>query len=96
MNRAFISAFLALMSGASVGVSSAHSQENDWLLSPDRAANLKIGATVNELYKQFGRANVRLVDLQREGLFDPALQIPTVTSRDPTGEEVLCVWTRGP
>jgi hypothetical protein len=48
---------------------------SDFLLTTGRAGKVELGTSVDEMYQLFGRANVRLVDLFKEGLFSPALQI---------------------
>ena len=48
---------------------------DDFLLAPGRAGRIEIGLPVNDLYQLIGRSNARLVDLYREGMFDPALEI---------------------
>ncbi len=47
----------------------------EYLLTTGRAGKVELGTTVDEMYKLFGRENVRLVDLFKEGLFSPALQV---------------------
>jgi hypothetical protein len=47
----------------------------DRVLATGRAGRVEIGTSVDEVYGLFGRENVRLVDLFKEGLFSPALQI---------------------
>jgi hypothetical protein len=47
----------------------------EFLLAVGRAGRVELGASVDEVYGLFGRENVRLVDLFKEGLFSPALQI---------------------
>ena len=48
---------------------------NAWLLTPTQAGELKLGATADEVYRTFSREKTKLVDLQREGMFTPALAI---------------------
>jgi hypothetical protein len=48
---------------------------DDFLLATGRAGRVEVGTPVDEMYTLFGRDNVRLVDLFKEGLFSPALQI---------------------
>src|SRR5579871_5141204 len=51
-------------------------QRADFELSRGKSGNLRIGMTVDEVYRQLGADNnVRLVDLQNEGFFTPALEI---------------------
>jgi hypothetical protein len=47
----------------------------EFLLATGRAGRVELGTSVDELYRLFGRDNARLVDLFKEGLFSPALQI---------------------
>ncbi|MEO7271670.1 MAG: hypothetical protein ABIX28_22975 [Vicinamibacterales bacterium] len=48
---------------------------SDFLLTTGRAGRVELGTSVDEIYGFFGREHVRLVDLFKEGLFSPALQI---------------------
>jgi hypothetical protein len=45
------------------------------LLSMGKAGPIEVGMRVDDLYRAVGRNRVRLVDLFREGMFDPALEI---------------------
>jgi hypothetical protein len=56
-------------------VQAKQSSADDFLLAPGRAGRVELGTPVDEMYTLFGRDNVRLVDLFKEGLFSPALQI---------------------
>jgi hypothetical protein len=47
----------------------------DVLLSMGKAGPIEVGMPVDDLYRAVGRSRVRLVDLFREGMFDPALEI---------------------
>ena len=68
---------LSLILGVVGGRGPAPVQETaaDLLLAPGRAGRVELGTSVDEVYLLFGRENVRLVDLFKEGLFSPALQI---------------------
>jgi hypothetical protein len=44
-------------------------------LSIGKAGPIEVGMPVDDLYRAVGRNRVRLVDLFREGMFDPALEI---------------------
>ena len=50
-------------------------QNTDWQVETGRAGKVVIGMTVDSLRTVFGRENIRLVDLDLEGQFTPALQI---------------------
>ena len=47
----------------------------EYRLAPGRAGAVEIGMPVDDLYRVVGRDQTRLVDLFREGMFDPALEI---------------------
>jgi hypothetical protein len=47
----------------------------EYLLAAGRAGRIELGTSVDEMYQFFGRDNVRLVDLLKEGLFSPALEV---------------------
>jgi hypothetical protein len=44
-------------------------------IDTDRIGEITIGMTVDRLYEVVGRIRTRLVDLHREGTFDPAVEI---------------------
>lgn len=46
-----------------------------FLLAAGRAGRVELGTSVDEIYQLFGRENVGLVDLFKEGFFSPALRI---------------------
>ncbi len=48
---------------------------DEFLLEPGRAGRMELGMSVDQVYERFGRENNTLVDLFKEGLFSPALQI---------------------
>jgi hypothetical protein len=48
---------------------------SEYLLATGRAGRIELGTSVDEMYQFFGRDNVRLVDLFKEGLFSPALEV---------------------
>ena len=48
---------------------------SDYLLASGRAGRIELGTSVDEMYRLFGRDNVRLVDLFKEGMFSPALEV---------------------
>jgi len=50
-------------------------QSAEFRLVAGRAGGVEIGLPVDDLYRLVGRENTRLVDLFREGMFDPALEI---------------------
>jgi hypothetical protein len=47
----------------------------DFLLSDGRAGAIEIGMSVDEVFQRVGREHVRLVDLFKEGMFSPAIEI---------------------
>lgn len=47
---------------------------NDFVLAPGRAGSIEVGITVDELFSRVGRENTKLVDLQLEGTFSPAIE----------------------
>ncbi len=49
--------------------------ENKFLLQKQKAGNIEIGETIDQLYKQYGRNSTKLVDLYLEGMFSPAIEI---------------------
>ncbi|HET7217330.1 MAG TPA: hypothetical protein VFJ02_04750, partial [Vicinamibacterales bacterium] len=70
---AVISAILVSWSVTDVAGQSASRAE--FLLSAGRAGAFEIGEPVDALYRRVGRERVTLVDLFKEGLFSPALEI---------------------
>jgi hypothetical protein len=48
---------------------------NDYVLATGRAGRIELGMSVDDVYRFFGKDNVHLVDLFKEGLFSPALEI---------------------
>ena len=59
----------------------AAAQSTSFLLAPGRAGALEIGLPVDSVLRVFGRDRVRLVDLQLEGHFTPAIELVLVDSR---------------
>jgi hypothetical protein len=53
----------------------AAAQSTSFLLVPGRAGTLEIGVPVDTVLREFGPNHVRLVDLQLEGHFSPAVEI---------------------
>jgi hypothetical protein len=49
--------------------------DEGFLLTKGRAGQVRIGMSVGELYAKIGRSHTKLVDLFKEGFFDPALEI---------------------
>ena len=47
----------------------------DFLLSEGKAGRIELGMSVDEVLLQVGRDRVRLVDLVKEGLFSPAIEV---------------------
>ena len=47
----------------------------EFQLAPGKAGRLEVGLPVDEVYRIVGRERARLIDLYREGMFDPALEI---------------------
>jgi len=50
-------------------------QSDDWTLAPQRVGKVTLGMPVADLYSLYGRQNVRLVDVNGEDDFVPAVQI---------------------
>ena len=48
---------------------------NDFVLAPGRAGNIEVGITVDQLFSRVGRENTKLLDLQLEGAFSPAIEV---------------------
>jgi len=48
---------------------------DDYVLASGRAGRIELGTSADEIYRFFGRDHVRLVDLFKEGMFSPALEI---------------------
>ena len=68
----------------------AHAQADDWLVTSTRAGKIVLGMTVDDLYKAYGKDYVRLVDLYREGMFDPAVQVfEDPTTNTPIAEALI-------
>jgi hypothetical protein len=70
---------LGLTLGVAVGQVSALQNEaagsNDFVLREGRAGQLEIGMSIDEVLQRIGRGHVRLVDLSREGMFSPAIEL---------------------
>jgi len=48
---------------------------SDYVLAAGRAGGIELGTSVDDLYRLFGKDSVHLVDLFKEGMFSPALEI---------------------
>ena len=62
----------------SEGLASEQGQQGpsaDFLLEVGRAGPIELGTEVEQLFEFYGRENVRLVDLFKEGYFSPALEV---------------------
>ena len=46
-----------------------------FLLGEQQVGDILIGSTVNEVYRRYGKENTRLVDLNLEGSFSPAIEV---------------------
>lgn len=57
----------------------------EFLLAPGRAGRFSIGMPVDEVYRHVGRERTRLIDLYREGKFDPALEVRLAGAAGPAG-----------
>ena len=64
----------AVVAVISVSISSATS-ESKCHLEPGRVDQLRVGMTVDEVYRAYGEKNIRLVNLRIEGLFSPAIEV---------------------
>lgn len=51
------------------------SDPNQYILSKGKAGVIEIGQTIDDLYEHFDRSATRLVDLQLEGSFSPAIEV---------------------
>ena len=49
--------------------------KNDFLLSKHKVGRLEVGTTVDGLYTKYDRKITKLIDLNLEGMFSPALEI---------------------
>jgi hypothetical protein len=47
----------------------------DFRLAQGTAGHIEVGLPVDEIYRRVGREHTRLIDLQLEGMFEPALEI---------------------
>src|SRR5690349_563229 len=47
----------------------------EFQLAPGRAGRLEVGMPVDDVYRLVGRERTRLIDLHREGMFEPALEV---------------------
>jgi hypothetical protein len=54
---------------------SACAQSDSLLLAPGRAGRIQTGMTVDTVYRRVGKTAVGLIDLFREGHFDPAIAV---------------------
>ena len=46
-----------------------------FLIAERKAGPIEIGMSVDEIIERFGRERIRLIDLAKEGLFSPAIEI---------------------
>lgn len=49
--------------------------DSHFVLAPGRAGNIEVGITVDQLFSRVGRENTKLLDLQLEGMFSPAIEV---------------------
>ena len=81
MQRAFPMRLLVfgLALGVSVegvsGIQSQASGSSEFVLRDGRAGQIELGMSVDEVFQRIGREHVRLVDLFKEGMFSPAIQV---------------------
>ncbi len=68
-----LSVLVIVQAGAAASL--AQAPATDFLLEPGRAGRIELGTSVDEIYQRFGRETVRLVDLFKEGMFSPALEV---------------------
>ena len=47
----------------------------EFLLAEQRIGVIRIGSTVDDLLERYGKSNTRLVDLNLEGGFSPAIEV---------------------
>jgi hypothetical protein len=48
---------------------------NEFLVTEGKAGQIEVGMSVDAVIQAFGRDHVRLVDLNKEGMFTPAIEI---------------------
>jgi hypothetical protein len=70
-------AIAGLLAGVLASASSTGRERSsaDTLLAPGRAGAIELGMPVDEIYRRFGKDNVRLIAQFPEGMFTPALEI---------------------
>lgn len=66
--------YLALTVFALLGQSVAD-VDDEYHLGKHQAGSVHIGTTIDDVYREFGRDNIRLIDLHLEGHFSPGLEI---------------------
>jgi hypothetical protein len=80
---------------AASGASAQANTPRDFLLTPGKAGSFQIGDPVDDVYQRVGRENVSLVDLFKEGLFTPAIQIRLPGSDGPALVADIREWPCG-
>jgi hypothetical protein len=66
---------ILLVAATSTALSTAAAQQSASLISLGKADKVAVGMTVEALYGEYGRANLRLIPEFGEGQFYPALQV---------------------
>lgn len=69
---AFLAALAVVLSSPRLP---AQAPPDEFLISEGKAGRLEVGMTVDAALQAFGRERVRLVDLNHEGFFTPAIEI---------------------
>jgi hypothetical protein len=72
---AAVAVVMVLTTALSVSGVHAQGSANNFLVSEGRAGVVEVGMAVDEVLQAFGKEQVRLVDLNKEGHFTPAIEI---------------------
>ncbi len=78
-----------------VGVAGTEPEEKkvdlgDFLITSERAGVIETGMAVDDLYRLFGTDCVKLVDLQAEGFFYPALEVYMGREKPSVDADLVC------
>jgi hypothetical protein len=66
---------IALTAVAGLSVLRAQAPANEFLISEGKVGRVDVGMPVDEVLQLYGRERVRIVDLNKEGQFSPAIEI---------------------
>jgi hypothetical protein len=75
LSKQFIANVLAVGFLLESSVVNAQVPSADFLISAGRVGPIEIGMSVDEVFQRVGREHVRLIDLFKEGMFSPAVQV---------------------